>query len=108
MQCVTCGKEFQGARSTAKYCSGACRAKAMRVSARPELAHALAHAQSEDDIHAVIRQSQGQPLDPDTQAIWDRWDKQRRGVDRSTNLALPGDPDYEGVCAKVEGVWACG
>ena len=31
-KCVVCGKEFESKRSTAKYCSAACRMKAGRVS----------------------------------------------------------------------------
>jgi hypothetical protein len=30
MKCIICDKEFESKRSTAKYCSGACRIKSMR------------------------------------------------------------------------------
>jgi len=32
MQCIVCSKEFEAKRATAKYCSGACRIKATRLS----------------------------------------------------------------------------
>ena len=34
MKCLVCGTEFESERATAKYCTGACRAKADRISAR--------------------------------------------------------------------------
>ena len=37
MKCITCGKEFEGKRKTAKYCSDACR-NAFRVSGSKKLA----------------------------------------------------------------------
>ena len=37
MKCITCGKEFEGKRKTAKYCSDACR-NAFRDSGSKKLA----------------------------------------------------------------------
>lgn len=52
--------------------------------------------------------------DPETQAMWDLHRTQRRPTtyphkfNNKTNLAVPGEPDYAGVCYKDEdGVWRC-
>ncbi len=110
MKCEWCDKVFDAKRSTARYCSGACRAKGLRVSARPVLAHALAHG----DIKAVIEEAKGQPLDPETEAIWAKHKAQHRPTtyphkfNDKIGPALPGEPDYEGICYEDEqGVWVC-
>jgi len=37
MKCLNCGKEFESKRSTAKYCSAACRVAVSRLSATNEV-----------------------------------------------------------------------
>ncbi len=103
MKCE-CGQEVTG---KGKHCSARCKQRAYRN--RTVTDEPVGVTVTPGNVVTVTAHRQ-RCTDPDTQAIWDRRDKQRRGKAWPYNLSLPGQPDYDGVCVKdKEGAWrACG
>ena len=107
MRCGQCNKEIE----RGKYCGPACKQRAYRnrtVTDKP-----VGVTVTPGNVVTVTQHQRC--TDPDTLEIWARHKAQRRPTtyphaSRAANLAVPGDPDYDGVCIKDDkGVWrACG
>lgn len=109
MKC-NCGNETRG---KSKHCSPACKQRAYRNRTVTDSPIGVTVTGSNCVTVADHAQGVAMATDPDVQQVWDRHEAQRRPTtyphqSRLTNLALPGDDDYDGVCHKNEqGAWTC-
>ena len=117
-KCIICGKGCQG-----KTCSGSCRAKLSRQSidkqaGRTRTVEAHAHESDKRTDIGARPVNWGQPDCECYHCLTNKANGNKHTInhgayksaselaDKELNrVSLPGDPDYDGCCIKVNGIW---
>lgn len=121
--CKQCGKQFTGIRSTATFCTPACRVRYNRNNTTPSDTVTSATVTT-GNAKGCYGTNQGEIADPaqssranvtksdSPQTYGDSGDCYDPTADASPiyhktqgKVSVPGDPGYSGCCRQVSGVW---